>query len=228
MGLNPYGEGVEEINSNKFVVEDKKAPFFLVIRTREFWFLILPFFICGFTTSGLMDTHLIPFCHDMGYTDQVTGTAVGLLAAFNILGTVLSGKMADRWSNRLMLAHLYFIRAVSILILLYTNQPTWLLLFSIIFGFVDFATVAPTQLLTTHYFKNYSVGLILGWIYLAHQIGSSLGSYIPGLLYNWYGSYKISFFSSIALLFFASILSLLLPEPKSTNKKIHLQEEMGT
>lgn len=149
-----------------------------MFRMRQFWFLILPFLICGFTTVGLMDTHLIPFSHDHGFSTTVTSAAVSLLAGFNIAGILLSGIVADRWSSRKILCFLYAVRALSIVILIYSHEPYLLLAFAILFGLVDFATVAPTQMLATQYFQNYSIGLMIGWLSLAHQIGSALGAYV--------------------------------------------------
>jgi predicted MFS family arabinose efflux permease len=122
-----------------------------------------------------------------------------------------------------MLTFLYGARAVSIAILLviiyntsffnfFLSQSHLLILFAISFGVVDFATVAPTIKLATEYFKHLSVGVIIGWLYLSHQIGSAVGSYIPGILYDVTGSYDSSFIYSIILLIGASILSFLLPK----------------
>ncbi|WHY98536.1 MFS transporter [Peribacillus simplex] len=189
-----------------------------VFRKKEFWFLILPFGLCGFTTTGLMDTHLIPYSHDHGFSTNVTSVTVSVLAGFNIVGILMSGIIADRWSSKKMLFYLYVTRALSFCILLYSHNHTLLLIFAVLFGLVDFATVAPTQLMATQYFKDYSVGFILGWLFLSHQIGSSLGAYLPGLLYNHLGNYNISFYFSILVLIIASILSVLLPEPYKKKK----------
>ncbi|MBA9043080.1 sugar phosphate permease [Bacillus aryabhattai] len=219
-GLLPIGGNskVEYRGEQKNMGED--ISIWKIFRQKEFWFLILPFGICGFTTTGLMDTHLIPYSHDHGFSTNVTSAAVSVLAGFNIVGILLSGIVADRWSSKKMLFYLYVMRALSFCILLYSHNPTLLLIFAILFGLVDFATVAPTQLLATQYFKDYSVGFILGWLFLSHQIGSSLGAYLPGLVYSHVGSYNISFYFSILVLITASILSGLLPE---TYKKMKAQ-----
>lgn len=214
MGLAPLGEGAGEAEgANKDGRSEKKIFFMDIIKLPQFWFLVLPFFICGITTTGLMDTHLIPFSHDCGFSNEVTGAAVSLLAGFNIVGIILSGILADRLDNRRMLSFFYGVRALSLVVLLHSHEPYLLFVFAVIFGLVDFATVAPTQLLTTRYFKNYSVGFIIGWIFLSHQIGSALGSYIPGMLYDLSGGYQLSIYAAIALCVVASVLSALLPKP---------------
>jgi sugar phosphate permease len=141
-GLVPIGGEIVE----KDLVEKKalntSSSIWNVFLKREFWFLILPFAICGFTTTGLMDTHLIPFSHDHGFSTSVTSAAVSILAGFNIIGILLSGVVADRWSSRKMLFLLYGMRAISICILLYSHNSALLLIFAVLFGLVDFATVA--------------------------------------------------------------------------------------
>ncbi|GEK27546.1 putative MFS-type transporter YbfB [Bacillus spizizenii] len=189
-----------------------------MFRMRQFWFLILPFLICGFTTVGLMDTHLIPFSHDHGFSTTVTSAAVSLLAGFNIAGILLSGIVADRWSSRKILCFLYAVRALSIVILIYSHEPYLLLAFAILFGLVDFATVAPTQMLATQYFQNYSIGLMIGWLSLAHQIGSALGAYVPGVIYTVTGEYTMAFYVSIGMLVLASVMNVLLREPAAATR----------
>lgn len=195
---------------------------FQLLRKKEFLFLMIPFFVCGVTTTGLMDTHLIPFAQYCGFSPTITGIAVSLLAGFNIIGTVLSGYLADRWSCRHMLAFLYGTRALSIVLLLvivhntslfgfFISQSHLLIIFAISFGVVNFATVAPTVKLATDYFKNLSVGAVVGWLYLSHQLGSALGSFLPGILFDLTGAYDISFIASIILLIAATIFSILLP-----------------
>ena len=155
----------------------------------------------------------------------MTSAAVSLLAGFNIIGILISGIVADRWSSRKMLFFLYGIRALSICILLYSHNSILLLIFAVLFGLVDFATVAPTQLLATQYFKEYSIGFILGWLFLSHQIGSALGAYLPGLFYSETSSYNVSFYLSIIILVGAAILNLLLPEPLKVVKKEKVTKE---
>ena len=227
-GLVPIGGEIVEEGTVEKKSLNTTSSIWNVFLKREFWFLILPFAICGFTTTGLMDTHLIPFSHDHGFSTSVTSAAVSILAGFNIIGILLSGIVADRWSSRKMLFFLYGMRAISICILLYSHNSALLLIFAVLFGLVDFATVAPTQLLATQYFKEYSIGFILGWLFLSHQIGSALGAYLPGLFYNETGSYNISFYLSIMILAGAAILNLLLPEPHKVlqKEKIDTHEQL--
>lgn len=221
-GLQPVGGYPEGVSMNENNKKKEHFSFSEVLRKKHFWLLILPFGVCGFTSTGLMDTHLIPYSHNHGYSTTITSAAVSILAAFNIIGILLSGIIIDRWSSRKLLAFLYFTRAISILILLYTNNPVLLLIFAALFGLVDFATVAPTQLLASQYFKQYSIGFIVGCLFLSHQVGSSLGAYLPGLTYSEYGNYNYAFYLSIIILVLAAIMNLFLPEPG----KVLAEEQM--
>lgn len=217
-GLQAYGGSVSvEENKSAETTVHKSLSIKSVAKLREFWFLALPFFVCGITTTGLMDTHLIPYSNDHGLSTSVTGITVSLLAAFNIIGILLSGILADKVDSRIMLGVLYGTRSLALLILVYSNTPSLFFIFAIVFGLVDFATVAPTQLLATHYFKDYSVGFVLGLLFLGHQIGSALGSYIPGLLYSLSGNYHLSIISSIGLCVVASVLCFMLPKLNNNN-----------
>lgn len=158
-----------------------------------------------------MDTHLVPFAHDHGFSPAATGTAVSLLALFNVEGTLASGHFADRWSNRWMLVTLYAVRAITVFFLIYIHQPYLLWFFSILFGLVDFSTVAPTTLFATRYFQS-NVGLVLGWLSFGHQAGSALGAFIPGWLYDLTGGYALSFLTATIMLGGAAVLSFMLPQ----------------
>ena len=184
---------------------------------REFWYLVIPFFVCGITTTGMIDTHLIAFSHDHGNGDGVTSVAVGSLALFNIIGTAGSGFLVDVYDPRRILGWLYALRAVSLLIVLVLNEGFWLVQFGVLFGLVDFATVAPTQTLVSRYFGPGSMGYVFGLVLASHQVGSALGSYIPGLLHDATGSYTWAFFGAALTLVVASALSFWLPQPKAGN-----------
>nr|BBH87448.1 putative MFS-type transporter YbfB [Thermosporothrix sp. COM3] len=212
IGMRPYGEvQPEEQEAVTSTEKGSPLPWWRILATWPFWGLALPFFVCGVTTTGLMDTHLISYAHDHGFSTATVGVAVSLLAAFNIIGSLASGPLADIWDGRWMLALFYGVRALSLVLLLNVHHPFLLLLFSVIFGLVDFATVAPTQTLASHYFPSGAAGFVFGLLSLFHQLGSALGAYLPGLLYDWTGSYILVFSGAIALLVLATVINILLP-----------------
>lgn len=220
-GEEPYGVGPETIketvktdpssDERSLSAAASYTSMRAVFSSRAFWGLALPFFICGMTTTGMIDTHLVPFAHDHGFSTEVAGTAVALLAAFNILGTLASGPLADRFDNRRILATLYFVRALSLFLLLAVDEPSLLLVFGAVFGLADFAVLAPVNVLTSRYFGGYSLGLMFGVLSLCHQVGSAIGAFVPGLLYTLTGSYTVSFVVAAFALLVGSALSLSLP-----------------
>jgi predicted MFS family arabinose efflux permease len=108
---------------------------------------------------------------------------------------------------------LYSVRAVSLVLLLTTQHAPWLLAFGVLFGIVDFAVLAPTQLLASRYFAGHSLGVIFGMLSMVHQFGSALGAYVPGVLYDLTGSYAVPFGGGAAILVLGAALSFTLPQP---------------
>jgi MFS family permease len=184
-----------------------------VLHSRAFWGLVGPFFVCGYTTTGMVDTHLIPLAHDHGFGTAATGASVSVLAAFNIIGTIASGPLSDRYDCRVILAVLYGGRAITLVLLLLLGSPALLLVFAALFGLVDFATVAPTQVLASVWFRGHSLGVVFGLIFLAHQVGSAVGAYVPGALHDLTGSYDVALLVGVGALVLATLVTLSLPEP---------------
>ena len=225
LGTHPYGRGKAEetvegrdaaagVEIAEATDKPPDAPEALrvgLLTSRAFWGLSLPFFICGATTTGMVDTHLVPYAHDHGHTVAAAGLAIALLAAFNVLGILASGPLADRFDERKILGILYAGRALTILLLLSTDSSAWLVTFGVLFGLVDFATVAPTQLLASRYFRGHSVGVVFGLLFLSHQVGSAFGAYVPGVLHDFTGGYSVSFLGATLALLAGSILSFALP-----------------
>ena len=185
-----------------------------LLRSRAFWGLGIPFFVCGITTTGLIDTHLIPLAQDRGIGAATTGLAVALLAAANVTGILASGPLADRVDNRLLLFALYATRGLSLLALLSFADARALILFAILFGLVDFSTVAPTQWLAARYVSPRTVGLAFGCLNGIHQLGSALGAWLPGLVHDATGSYDGALVVSAAILGVAALTCLTLPRPR--------------
>lgn len=185
-------------------------------RSRGFWILAAPFFVCGLTTTGFVDTHLIPLAQDRGIAAATTGLAVALLAAANVTGILASGPLADRVDNRLLLAGLYGTRALSFVALYALGGGAALLAFALLFGLVDFSTVAPTQWLAARYVEPRTVGLAFGCLNAVHQLGSAIGAWLPGLAFDATGSYDEVMVAAAIVLAAASAICLALPRPRPT------------
>jgi sugar phosphate permease len=184
-----------------------------LLRARGFWMLAVPFFVCGLTTTGFVDTHLIPLAQDRGIPSATTGVAVALLAAANVTGILASGPLADRIDNRKLLAALYATRGASFVALYFLAGGPALIAFALLFGLVDFSTVAPTQWLAARYVEPRTVGLAFGCLNAIHQLGSAIGAWLPGMAFDATGSYDTVLITSAVVLAIASLVSLSLPRP---------------
>lgn len=209
-GLEPYGgPDLTEVPQHQADQDSGRPTAREALRSPLLWGLLAPFFVCGLTTTGLMDTHLVSISHEHGASTALTGTAVSLLALANIAGTVASGPLSDRYSCARLLAVLYGVRALILTLLALAPYGAWLVVLSIAFGLVDFATVAPTHLIATRNFPAASLGLVFGLLSMAHQVGSALGSYLPGLLFDMTASYTPTLLASSAALLAAMIGCLI-------------------
>ena len=140
-----------------------------------FWVLFSSFFICGFSTIGLMATHFVPFCADAGVA---TVTAAGMLAVMGIcdfFGTIGSGWLSDRFDSRWLLTWYYTLRGFSLVWLPYSNFSLFgLSIFAVFFGLDYIATVPPTVKLTVQAFGRERGPVVFGWIFAGHQLGAAV------------------------------------------------------
>ncbi len=207
--------GVEEAPTRRHQMPAISRPCGTAIRRREFWLLAGSFFVCGYTSTGLIGVHLIPHAVDHGFTAMAASSAMGLMGAMNVVGTTASGYLADRYGKRLPLAAYYFLRGLSLFFLLAVGTTGELNLFAIVFGLNYISTVPPTSMLTADLFGRRSVGMLFGWIFLAHQIGAGLASYIGGAVYDRTGTYDWAFISAGLLGILAALMVLAIREPAS-------------
>lgn len=212
VGAAPYGEEQlvkpSPFRGNLFL--EPLISLRLASRSLTFWLLAGTFFFCGFTTNGLIGTHLIPACGDFDIS-MVTGAGLlALMGVFDLVGTTLSGWLSDRFDNRWLLFWYYALRGLS---LIYLPQalglgPTHLLVFAVFYGLDWIATVPPTVKLTTDAFGKERAGMIFGWVVVAHQIGASTAAYSAGVLRDWLGSYTLPFMLAGATCFVAALMAV--------------------
>jgi MFS family permease len=174
----------------------KPLPVAVIAGHANFWWLALSFFVCGVTTAGLIDTHLIPHAQDHHISAVTAATAFGVLSLVNMAFTMLSGAAGDRWGHRWLLGWIYAGRAVTLVFLIFARDPVLLFVFAVTNGIVDFSTVAPTTTLATQLFGRRSAGTAFGLIALSHQIGSAVGSYAGGVIHDVTGSYTLYFLAA--------------------------------
>lgn len=190
-----------------------------IFRMPAFQILFWSYFICGYTTSGVIETHFIPYAAVCGFTPVTSASAYGLLSAINLGGMILAGWLTDRVNRPLLLGGIYLVRAISFIILVNmgADLPT-LLFFSVLFGLVDYSTVPVTASLVASHIGIRVMGLAFGLISAGHQIGGALGAYLGGILYDSFDGYGWVWWSSMALAVIAGLMVFLLPNsPKSTH-----------
>lgn len=215
LGLRPYGETADSPpeTAPAGAPAEERTPLSQAARTRDFWLLAGSFFVCGYTTNGLVGTHLLPHALEHGFEGTLAASALGLMGLMNVVGTLGSGWLSDRFDNRVLLAAYYGFRALSLLFLPWVADFNGLLIFSIVYGLDWIATVPPTINLTAQRFGRHSVGVLYGWIFFAHMVGAALAAYLGGLLRVHLGDYTLAFISAATLGFIASVLALgVLPQ----------------
>ena len=186
-------------------------------RSRTFWALVAGFAICGATTNGLIGTHFIPSAHDHG---MPTTTAAGLLAVvglFDIVGTILSGWLTDRYNPKVLLAVYYQFRGISLLalpaLLSATVEPS-IVIFVVIYGLDWVATVPPTVAICRDVFGA-DGGIVFGWVFASHQLGAAAAAFAAGAIRDATGRYTIAWMGAAALCTLAAIISLSIRSDKN-------------
>lgn len=152
------------------------------IKNRVFWVLFGTFFICGLSTSGLIQTHFISLCGDYGMSALPAASVLAMMGAFDFVGTILSGWLSDRYDSRKLLFWYYGLRGLSLFWLPHSDFTLYgLSLFAMFYGLDWIATVPPTIKLATKEFGPERVGIVFGWIFAGHQLGGAVAAYGAGL-----------------------------------------------
>src|SRR5438270_8130386 len=222
VGLRPFGdEGTEPLPAPPPNTAPIMAAALGTLRdaskTKVFWILFATFFICGASTNGLVQVHLIPMCLDFGIP-QVQ--AAGLLAAmgmFDLVVTIGSGWLSVRYDNRYLLFWYYGLRGLSALYLPFTGFSFYgLSLFAMFYGLDWIATVPPTVRLTAQRFGPERANLVFGWIFAGHQLGAGTAAFGAGLSRTVLATYLPAFFAAGALCMVAALITLAIsrtPKP---------------
>jgi MFS family permease len=215
-GLKAYGAGQAARAGEPKAPPEGRTRVADAMQVPAFWLLAGTFFICGYTSNGLVLTHLVPHAAEHGFSEMHAAQALGVMGAMNILGTVASGFICDRFGRKGPLAFYYGVRGLSLLFLLYVWNVPSLHIFAAIFGLNYISTVPPTTTLTANIFGRYSVGSLSGWIFFAHQVGAALGAAVGGWVFQSTGSYSWAFISAALLAFLAVPMALAIKETPVT------------
>jgi MFS family permease len=183
-------------------------------RTKAFWLLVATFFICGWSTNGLIGTHFIPAAHDHGLPPTSAATLLAFVGLFDLAGVIGSGWLTDRYNPRVLLLVYYSLRGVSLLVVHLLWAPTVevpMFFFVILFGLDWAATVPPTMALCRECFGLARSSVVFGWVYASHMIGAGVSAGVAGWIRQSTGSYDVAWWSSGALCLGAAAACWLIP-----------------
>jgi predicted MFS family arabinose efflux permease len=226
IGAEPYG-GAVQMTAAQQTADDRTTSLRDALRTRDFWLLAMSFFICGYTTNGLIGTHLLPHTLEHGFTEVASAGAIGIMGIMNVFGALSSGWLSDRYDNRKLLAAYYGFRGISLAALPFIIEYRGLLLFAVIYGLDWVATVPPTINLTAQRFGRKSVGTLYGWIFCSHMIGAGIAAQAGGFFRDWLGDYHLIFISAALMGIIASTLSLRITRQKTASELRPAQAQAG-
>jgi predicted MFS family arabinose efflux permease len=187
------------------------------VRHRDFWLLFATFYICGFTTNGLVGTHLIALCGDNGIPEVRAAGLLAVMGIFDLVGTTGSGWLTDRYDARKLLFMYYGLRGLSLVYLPFSDFSIYgLSVFAVFYGLDWIATVPPTLRLTTEAFGERDAPVIFGWIVAGHQAGAASAAFFAGYMRALQGDYLQAFVIAGATGVLAAMLALLIggPRPK--------------
>ena len=183
---------------------------------RSFQLLMAGYFVCGFQVV-FIGVHMPSYLKDHGLSPEVASYALALIGLFNVIGTYAAGALGQRLPKRHILAFIYFARSVAITIfLLAPLTPLSVYIFAAVMGVLWLSTVPPTNATVAQIFGVAHLSMLGGFVFFSHQIGSFMGVWLGGLLYDQTGSYTIVWLISIALGVFAALVNLPVREAPIT------------
>ena len=189
-------------------------------RTGVFWVLFGTFFICGASTNGLIQTHFIPLCADFGLPAVGAASVLAAMGMFDIVGTIGSGWLSDRYDSRWLLFWYYGLRGLSLMYLPFSDFTFYgLSLFALFYGLDWIATVPPTVKLTVARFGRERANLVFGWIFAGHQLGAATAAFGAGVSRTVLLSYLPAFFAAGALCLIAAVLILTLGDRRERKRQ---------
>jgi len=214
VGLRPFGdEGTEPLPappvSHGSITGVALGTLRDASKSRAFWILFATFFVCGASTNGLVQVHLIPMCLDFGIPQVQAASLLAAMGIFDFFGTIVSGWLSDRYDNRWLLFWYYGLRGLSLLFLPFSDFSFYgLSLFAMFYGLDWIATVPPTVRLTAQRFGAERANLVFGWVFAGHQLGAGTAAFGAGLSRTLLQSYLPAFFIAGALCIIAALLAI--------------------
>jgi predicted MFS family arabinose efflux permease len=185
-----------------------------LFKNRTFLALLGSYTICGFTATGMIDTHFLPYAVACGIPLVTGAAAYGVLATFNMGGMALSGYLADRINRPRLLAFIYVMRGLSYFILMmvpiYDVDLIWV--FAVVFGIFDYSTIPVTTSLVASHIGLRTIGLSLGVLAMFHSAGGAAGAFMGGMFFDMFAGYDLVWVAAISVAMIAGVLVLTIRE----------------
>jgi sugar phosphate permease len=223
VGLRPYGAigepRPEELGRNATHSGWRAASTALVTlrtaaTTPAFWLLAGTFFVCGWTTNGIISTHFVPAMHDHGIGPTTAASLLAIVGIFDIIGTIGSGWLTDRVNPRFLLALYYGLRGVALItlpIILGPDVQPPLIVVMILFGLDWVATVPPTATLCRQIYGVEKGAIVFGWVFASHMIGAATAAVVSGAMRATSGDYMSAWILAGSLAILAGLACLAIP-----------------
>jgi MFS family permease len=178
----------------------------------SFQLLMAGYFVCGFQVV-FIGVHMPSYLKDRGLSPQVASYALALIGLFNVFGTYTAGMLGQKLPKKYILSFIYFARALVISVFLITPlTPTSVYIFSAVMGTLWLSTVPPTNAVVAQIFGVAHMSMLGGFVFFSHQVGSFMGVWLGGLLYDRTGSYDVVWYIAVALGVFAGLINLPIRE----------------
>ena len=222
IGITPYGApdnwqppAPNEMSAGRIAIDTvQKAS-----KNRDFWILFFSFFVCGLSTNGLIGTHFIPAAHDHGMGETVAASLLALVGLFDVIGTIFSGYLTDKYDPRKLLFFYYGLRGLSLFLLpsiLFSTLHPSTLVFVIFYGLDWVATVPPTLMLSRAILGTQRATVVYGWVFVGHQVGASVAAFGAAVLRVKLGDYALAFYISAAMCLISAYAVLQIAKGKTT------------
>jgi MFS family permease len=174
----------------------------------SFRLLMAGYFVCGFQVV-FIGIHMPSYLKDKGLGPEVATMALALIGLFNVIGTYAAGEIGQRWPKRYLLSAIYLLRSIAIVAFLWLPlTPISVYVFASAMGLLWLSTVPPTNAVVAQIFGVQYMSMLSGFVFLSHQIGSFMGVWLGGKLYDSTGSYDVVWWIAVALGVFAGLVNL--------------------
>jgi predicted MFS family arabinose efflux permease len=203
-----FGGGAHHLKRDQTILQALTEAF----KYPSFQLLMAGYFVCGFQVV-FIGVHMPSYLKDKGLSPQVASYALALIGLFNVFGTYAAGVLGQRLPKRNILAFIYLARAAAISVfLLVPLSPASVYVFASVMGLLWLSTVPVTNATVAQIFGVAHLSMLSGFVFFSHQIGSFMGVWLGGYLYDRTGTYDVVWYIAIALGVLAALVNLPIKE----------------